>query len=41
MGTVILKDNPEVRTVLLDWILKHEAFIGKSELASLPKSLIS
>lgn len=40
MGKVFIKENPEVRTVLLDWILKHKESIAKSEVGELPKPLV-
>lgn len=40
MGKVFIKENPEVRTVLLDWILKHKESIANSEVGELPKPLV-
>jgi len=41
IGPVIEKDNPEIRTVLLEWMLKNKEFISKSEVDKLPKALVS
>ena len=41
IGIVITKDNPEIRSVLLGWILKKKEYIPKGEVASLPKALVS
>lgn len=40
IGSVIEKDNPEIRSVLLDWMLANKEFISKAETESLPKALI-
>lgn len=41
MGKVIVKENPEIRSVLLDWILKNKDSISKSDVSELPKPLVS
>lgn len=41
IGTVIEKENPEIRVVLLDWILKNKESISKSSLEDFPKALVS
>jgi len=41
VGAVIVKDNPEIRTVLLDWVVTKKDSIAKAELGSLPKALVS
>lgn len=40
IGSVIEKENPEIRSVLLDWILQNKAAIPRCETDGLPKSLI-
>ena len=41
IGAVIEKENPEIRVVLLDWMLKNKDSISKSNLEDFPKSLVS
>lgn len=41
MGKVIVKENPEIRLVLLEWILKNKESIPKCEIAELPKPLVA
>jgi cytoskeleton-associated protein 5 len=40
IGKVIEKDNPEIRLVLLEWMLEHKKDIPNCESASFPKPLI-
>ena len=40
VGKVIEKENPEIRSVLLEWILKHKDQIPNCEVSSLPKPLV-
>ena len=41
IGKVIQKENPEVRTVLLEWILDHKDALSVCDTSDLPKALIS
>lgn len=41
ISSVIIKDNPEIRSVLLDWVLLNKDSIPKSETDKLPKGLIA
>lgn len=40
IGKVIEKENPEIRSVLLDWLLEHKNQIPNCESGTLPKPLM-
>ncbi|MEM7469572.1 MAG: aminoacyl-tRNA hydrolase [Pseudomonadota bacterium] len=40
VGKVIEKENPEIRSVLLEWMLTHKDQIPNCEVSSLPKPLV-
>jgi cytoskeleton-associated protein 5 len=41
IGKVILKENPEIRSVLLEWILKNKNSIATCDASDMPKSLVA